>query len=84
MKKLSTKQINNFTKEELDQFIISYGDGQGDTFLKTLKELHKDYSYDKPTPYITSIDNVYADYGGNMVNIAWIENNKMLKIKFLD
>jgi hypothetical protein len=90
-KELTTEQVNNFNEEELGQFLISYGDGQGDTYLKTLKKLYDDCGFSEPdsgyegvAPYMEAIDWVYKEHGGNMVEIGWIENNKLLEIVFLD
>ena len=35
----SEKDFNALDDENLERVIIAYGDGQGDTYLKSLKEL---------------------------------------------
>ncbi len=82
IKKLSTEQVNNFTETEANQFLISYGDGQGDTYLRTLTEFCK-YKEPEYTP-MDMINGTYEEVGGNMVNLAWIENNKLMDIVFTD
>jgi hypothetical protein len=78
-------QVNNFNDEQLERFIIAYGDGQGDTYIRTLKQLYNNSGYSEPdsgyegvAPYIQAIDDVYDEYGGNMVEIRYIENNRLL------
>lgn len=80
IKELSENQVNNFTETELSQFIISYGDGQGDTYLHTLNELIFE---EEDRIHMSIIDDLYKEYGGNMVNIAWIEDNKLMDVKFI-
>jgi hypothetical protein len=79
----TTDQINNFTPSQLGQLLIAYGDGQGDTYLKSLGELYEDYGF-STEPYMKVIDEIYEEHGGNMVEIAWIEDNRLLDVVFLD
>lgn len=73
MIRFTEEQVNNFNDEQLERFIIAYGDGQGDTYIHTLKHLSND-EYTN----IEIIDDFYDEYGGNMVKIRYIENNKLV------
>lgn len=83
MIRFTSTQVNNFTKEQEQRFIIGYGDGQGDSYLESLAEM-KD-QYDEDTTNMEVIDELYDEYGGNMVNIKWISDDyKLVDIQFLD
>lgn len=81
IKELSTEEINNFNETELGQFIVSYGDGQGDTYLETLGEMVLGQT---GQTYTEILDSVLDDISGNMMNLVWIENNKLMDIVFTD
>jgi alkaline phosphatase len=72
------------TDEEAKRIVISYGDGQGDTYLKTLFVFHTKYRTEEEIarPYIDTIDDLYEELGGNMVNVMWIEDNKLIDVTF--
>jgi hypothetical protein len=50
--------------------LLFHGDGQGDTYLKTLFVFHTKYRTEEEIarPYIDTIDDLY-ELGGNMVNV---------------
>jgi len=81
VKELTEEQVNNFSVSELERFIISYGDGQGDTYIDTLDELCNER--EEGVNPMDIIDEFYREYGGNMVNIAWIEDNKLMNVRFI-
>jgi hypothetical protein len=72
-------KINTFTEAECKRFIIGYSDGQGDSYLESLYEI-KFYYPDETN--IGIINNLYNEYGGNMVKIKWFDE-EMLNITIL-
>ena len=78
-KNFTTKEINQLKGDDLQRFVVSYGDGQGDTYIKTLDEFDED-----EFEYMDYINDLYKELGGNMVNIRWIENNRLVKIRITD
>ena len=79
----------NCDVEDYKKFIIGCATISG--YLKTLRELYDGCGFSAPdsgykgvAPYMEAIDWVYEEHGGNMVEIGWIENNKLLEIVFLD
>jgi hypothetical protein len=48
--------------------------------MRTLEELHKIFGYDEKVPYMTSLQNLWDDVGGNMVEIGIIQNGNFYKV----
>ncbi len=92
MKKFTKEQVNNFTEDEYKRLVISYGDGQGDTYIKTLYDLdygddcvYKDkYGNMRKYTQLDNLKSLFEELGGNMVNIRWIENNRLVKVDIID
>jgi hypothetical protein len=83
-KQFTDEQVNSLTKDELKRFIVSYGDGQGDTYLITLYDMMDGYENDDiELTNMQALDELWNEHGGNMVNIAWIEDNALVKIDII-
>lgn len=79
-KSFTEDEVNSFTEDEQRRLIFAYGDGQGDTYLEDLEAIK--YNYNEDLTLIQVIDNLYSEYGGNMVKAGWIENNKLMEVLF--
>lgn len=89
IKKFTKEQINNLKGDDLERFVIAYGDGQGDSYIKTLayneddEDDYEDRDSSDPRTNMDFLMSFYDNYGGNMVNIRWIENNKLVKVSII-
>lgn len=77
-KSFTEDEVNSFSKEDQKRLIIAYSDG-GDTYMKDLEKLHKNSGYGPNDALVKSIDDLYEEYGGNRVEIGWIENNRLIE-----
>ncbi len=77
-KQIKLSEIEKFTDDELKRFIFCYGDGQGDTYLRTLDQM-----VNEDNSIVDMITSLYDEYGYNMVNVAWIENNRMVEVNII-
>ena len=76
---ITNAEFNAFTTADLKRVVIANCDGS-DISLYTLYDIIDDY--EPELTYSELINVMYEEYGGNLLEIKWIEDNELHKITF--